>query len=272
MKPTMNTGMRVAAFFDIDGTLLGPPSLERRLLRYLRWRGALTAAHGARWLGRFLQRACRGLRSPEEMSGSAWLAATNGNKAHLAGIRASTVEAFAASLGRRGLGFLPQALQRLEWHAAQGHEIFLVSGTLAPLADVAARQLPLTASACATRLEADGDVFTGEVAGEAMCGPEKARAVERLAAQYGLDLGRSYAYGDSWTDCWMLESVGNPAAVNRSARLARLARHRGWPVLVWHAAKLPHRSENAETEWRKRRSAQEHPADLRGSRQQERRK
>ena len=258
MEAAMNKGTRVAAFFDIDGTLLGPPTLERRLLRYLRWRGALTAAHGARWLGRFLQRAWRGLRFPEGMSESARLAATEGNKAHLAGIRASTVKAFAASLGHLGLGFFPQALQRLEWHAAQGHGIFLVSGTLAPLADVVARQLPLPASACATRLEVDNDVLTGQVAGEAMCGPAKVRAVERLAAQFGLDLSRSHAYGDSWSDRWMLESVGRPAAVNPSARLARLARHRGWPALVWRAAKLPHRQENAETERRKMRSAQEY--------------
>ncbi len=258
MTAAMNAVTRVAAFFDIDGTLLGPPSLERRLLRYLRWRGALTAAYGARWLGRFLQRAWRGMRFTEGISESAWLAATDGNKAHLADISAPAVEAFAASLGRRGLGFFPQALQRLEWHAAPGHGIFLVSGTLAPLADVVARQLSLPASACATRLEVAGDVFTGEVAGEAMCGPAKARAVERLAAQHGLDLGRSYAYGDSWSDRWMLGSVGRPAAVNPSARLARLARHRGWPVLVWHEAKLHHRQEDAETERRTRRSEQEY--------------
>ena len=91
-----------------------------------------------------------------------------------------------------------------------------------------------------------------------MCGPAKARAIERLAAQYGLDLGRSYAYGNSWSDRWMLESVGRPAAVNPAARLARLTRYRGWPVLVWHAAKLHHRQEDAETERRKMRSAQEY--------------
>ena len=223
--------MLIGAFFDIDGTLLGPPSLERRFLRYLRWRGALSAAHWARWLGRFLRRA-----------GSDWIAATEGNKAHLAGLPVATVGAFTASLHRWPLKFFPEALQRLEWHAVQGHAIFLVSGTLAPLAELVARQLLLLVIPCATRLEMVGDRWTGEVVGEAVSGPGKARGVERLTAEHHVDLARSYAYGDSWNDRWMLERVGYPAAVNPGARLARLARQRGWPVLRWGEANSPEQS------------------------------
>ena len=48
--------MNLAAFFDLDGTLVPPPSLERRFLRYLWWRQGLGYARAtgwARWLGRF---------------------------------------------------------------------------------------------------------------------------------------------------------------------------------------------------------------------------
>ena len=240
MRITMNSGAQVAAFFDIDGTLLALPSLERRLLRYLRWRGALTATHGARWLGRFLWRVW-----------SDWLAATEGNKAHLAGISVATVEPFAALLGRRQLEFFPEALRRLEWHWAQGHKIFLISGTLAPLTEAVARQLPPEVTTCATQLEAAGGRCTGEVVGEAVCGPGKAHALERLAAEHQLDLGRSYAYSDSWNDRWMLDCVGHPAAVNPSRRLARLARKRGWPVLLWRETAWPERHGGAAARLRK---------------------
>ncbi len=236
----------VAAFFDLDGTLLGPPSLERRFLRYLHWRGALTAGSGARWFGRFLRQIGRGRSHRGAPAGSAWLAATAGNKAHLAGIRAAAVEDFSGVLGRRPLAFFPHALERLEWHAAQRHRIFLVSGTLAPLAKAAVRQLPFPAVLCATQLEEIAGRWTGELAGEAVCGPVKARVLERLAAIYRLDLGSSYAYGDAWNDRWMLERVGRPAAVNPSARLARLARRRGWPVLAWREAGSPPRHTGTE--------------------------
>lgn len=220
------TAMNIGAFFDIDGTLLGPPSLERRFLRYLRWRGELTAAHGLKWLAGFLRRAVSG-----------WILATDGNKAHLAGIRAAAVEAFTASLALQPIAFFPGALERLEWHAAQGHKILLVSGTLQPLAEALARQLLLLVTPCATQLETVGDRYTGRVVGDAVCGSAKARALERLAFEHRLDLGRSYAYGDSWGDLWMLGRVGQPAAVNPSMGLARLARWRGWPVLLWREEK-----------------------------------
>ena len=239
--------MNIAAFFDIDGTLLGPPSLERRFLRYLRWRGELTATHWARWLARFLWRAWRRGLIAKHLAGSSWLAATEANKAHLAGVRTATMDAWTASLGRRPLPFFSDALQRLEWHAAQGHRIFLVSGTLRPLAEAVAKQLPVPATACATELDVrDGCLaaravrcWSGEVVGEAISGPGKARGLERLAAEHRIDLGRSYAYDNSWSDRWMLERVGYPAAVNPSAALAWLAQRRGWPVLAWDRAKTP---------------------------------
>ncbi len=64
--------------------------------------------------------------------------------------------------------------------------------------------------------------------------------MERLAAEHSLDLERSYAYGNSFADRWMLARVGHPCVVqvaeSSSSRLAWLARRRGWPVLRWGAA------------------------------------
>ena len=245
MRKASNPGTRVAAFFDLDGTLLAPPSLERRFLRYLRWRGALTIGQGACWFARFVYRVWRAVL-PGETAEAAWLAATQANKAHLAGLSAASAEAFAASLARRPLEFFDAALQRLEWHAAQGHRIFLVSGTLGPLSEAVARHL-LLATPCATQLEVAEGRWTGEVDGEAVCGPEKARALERLAAEHRLDLDASYAYGNSWSDRWMLERVGHPAAVNPSARLAR---RRGWTVLRWRKASLPRGRRTTEAKLR----------------------
>ncbi len=216
--------MSIGAFFDLDGTLLGPPSLERRFLRDLRWRGALGPAHGARWLGQFFRKAAAG----------DWRGATAGNKAHLAGVSLAGIDAWIGSLARRPLAFFPAALRRLECHAAQGHRIFLLSGTLEPLAAGVARQWLLAATPCATALEiSPHGAFTGRVAGLAVSGSGKLRALKRLAAGHGIDLLRSYAYGNGWGDRWMLARVGFPAAVNPSPLLAALARLRGWPLLRW---------------------------------------
>ena len=74
------------------------------------------------------------------------------------------------------------------------------------------------------------------MAGEHMSGEAKLRAVRKLAARYGLDLSRSYAYGDSSGDLQMLEAVGNAVAVNPTWRLARTARKRGWQTCDWKNA------------------------------------
>jgi HAD superfamily hydrolase (TIGR01490 family) len=237
LRPARNIG----AFFDLDGTLLPGPSLERRFVRFLRASGALDATAVLRWLARFLRELFAWRRGGLE---ERWLAATDGNKRHLAGIRTNTPETLAAAIARKPLGFFSGALRRLVWHVAQDHAVYIVTGSLGPLAVCVAWQLcsrlvELTGGkrtrirVCATELEESGGRWTGEISGEAMCGAAKARAMERIAQEEGIDLRRSYAYGDRWSDRQMLEAVGHPAAVNPSAMLGRLARRRGWTTLHW---------------------------------------
>lgn len=231
------SGMRaenVGAFFDVDGTLLPSPSLEWRFIGYLLERDEISSGRVGRWLAGF--------------AGSFWRdlhGATEGNKRYLAGISEELVSEWERSLTaeffcRRSPAFFDGALQRIVWHQAQGHRVFLVSGTLAPLARVAARNLSGWISAevgvCATELEVaagSARVWSGRIAGSHMSGGAKLRAVTELAAHYGINLARSYAYGDSAADVPMLSAVGYGVAVNPTRRLARVARRRGWQSCVW---------------------------------------
>jgi hypothetical protein len=62
-------------------------------------------------------------------------------------------------------------------------------------------------------------------------GPGKAEAMLALAEQDDIDLEGSYAYSDSITDLPMLETVGNPVAVNPEKELRKVAEEREWPIL-----------------------------------------
>ncbi len=137
------------------------------------------AQHVGRWLARFAGTFWRDLHG-----------AIGGNKRYLSGISEALVNEWEKSLARGflradSLPFFDEALQRIAWHRAQGHRVFLVSGTLAPLARVAARETcGSVASAdievCATELEvAPGSprVWSGRIAGEHMSGGAKLRAV-----------------------------------------------------------------------------------------------
>jgi len=56
------------------------------------------------------------------------------------------------------------------------------------------------------------------------------------AESEGRKLEESMAYADSASDLPMLEAVGFPVAVNPEAKLAAIARRRGWHTETWHKA------------------------------------
>jgi HAD superfamily hydrolase (TIGR01490 family) len=214
----------VAAFFDLDGTIIPGPSLERRLFRMLRNQGAISSTSYLLWLAQAARLAPHGLS-----------VIAHTNKMYLRGVPVNAIQTCLPSI-------FPDALDRVAWHVTQGHTVVLVSGTLAPLARAAALTLTLrlvsrgfTASigVCATQVEEARGRLTGRIAGEPVFAQGKARAICRLARQSGFDLTRCYAYGDSATDRWMLGAVGRPVAVNPSRELHRIARLLDWPVLHW---------------------------------------
>jgi HAD superfamily phosphoserine phosphatase-like hydrolase len=248
----------VGAFFDLDGTLVALPSLERRLFRTLRYQRAINAKNYFFWLREALRLMPRGINAilqankmylrgvnildeSDEGEGSFSSSHKSGHQAQ--GQASSIPSNRVRSNPRMPVpSFFVQAIERVAWHAKQRHEIVLVSGTLEPLArgaarileaELAARGIATAICVCATRLEEVDGKWTGRVLGEAMFGEAKARAAKRLAEEMRLDLTRCYAYGDSMNDRWLLAVVGKPTAVNPSEDLAVTALSRGWPVLNW---------------------------------------
>ncbi len=227
--------MTIAAFFDLDGTLLPAPSIERRYLRYLRWRGDLRTLGWLRTAARMIPLALRANWSWETRDAGeaefAVLAANN--KAYLRGVPCWTMRSFCAWLERYPLPLLCDARRRIAWHAEQGHAIVIVTGAPAPLANAVAQELHAGAEVLATQLESANDRWTGRVGGPAMAGITKARAIAQLAHQRHWHLQECFAYGDSWADRWMLQRVGHAIAVNPDGKLERLARENRWPVARW---------------------------------------
>lgn len=121
-----------------------------------------------------------------------------------------------------------EALELAEDHQARGEAVLVVSGALQEVADELALGLGLT-GALGSRAEVRDGVYTGRLE-RRLIGPEKAVALEELAAARGHDLQSSTAYSDSATDLAFLEAVGIPVAINPDRELRRIARERGWPV------------------------------------------
>lgn len=245
----MTRATSIAAFFDLDGTLLPRPSLEAQFLKYLFVQRLVRPSSVWKWVVRAAQ--------PSQFSKLA------SNKKYLEGISESCVASWAeATFVQEFSSGAPRlfkdGLARIAWHQSQNHRVFLISGTLAPLASQVLRFFPGEIGLVASRLTASLSsaprvdfelaprVWTGELAGEHMVGYAKSRAMIALAAKQRLDLSASYAYGDSLSDCAMLEIVGNPEAINPSTRLARVARRRGWAISQWKLTSAPCNSAQAK--------------------------
>lgn len=124
----------------------------------------------------------------------------------------------------------PEAMSLLDMHANANRERYVVSASPIEIVDGLAEALGIEGAIGTVGEVIDGR-YTGELVGEFMYGPAKARAIEKLAADRGLDLATCYAYSDSVSDLPMLELVGHPVAVNPDSALEQVARQRGWPIV-----------------------------------------
>lgn len=125
-----------------------------------------------------------------------------------------------------------EAQELLAEHRALGHDLVIVSASGEELVAPIARMLGVDHYA-GTRMNRDENGrYGGEI--EFYCqGPGKAEAIRGFADRYGYDLDASYAYSDSSTDLPMLELVGHPTVINPDRALRREALERGWPILTF---------------------------------------
>jgi len=225
----------IAAFFDVDGTLIPEPSLERRFFRTVRQSGAIPVGNYFLWAQEALRLLPKGIA-----------AMVHGNKRHWSGVWCNQV-----LLQTEAIVFFDEGMERAAWHARQGHRVVLVSGMPEALARLVARALECELESrgvrgqvlvCATRMEEVNGRWTGRLLGGAMYGEEKFRAVKRIAQEHRIELRDSHAYGNTLLDRPMLAAVGHAHVVNPGRDLAAVANQCDWEIWHWHVEKSLGRS------------------------------
>jgi HAD superfamily hydrolase (TIGR01490 family) len=205
---------RVAAIFDVDQTLVQGYT-ERLFFRYLLRQGCLSVPQALTYLSSL---ALNPLVRFED-------------KSYLTGLTVSEVkdlagrcyqEEIAPRVSRSGLTCVLE-------HQTREHTIVLLTGSLSfllqPLKDELGADWLI-----ATEVDRDNGRFTGRIQGLHPRGVNKLRLLLNLALAQGLDLSRSYAYGDHIQDLYLFRSIGHPVVVNPSWRLKRQARRHQWPI------------------------------------------
>jgi HAD superfamily hydrolase (TIGR01490 family) len=217
--------MPVAALFDMDRTLVRRETASL-YVRYQRERGQASFRDTARvfyWVTQYTlgvidapDVASRALRQLEGMPETVFSARCDDWFPAL-------VERHVADQGRIAV----------DVHRKRGDLLAIVTGASPYTARPLARLLGIE-HLVASELELDASGrFTGRPVLPLCYGEGKVERASRLAAAQGFRLEEATFYSDSLTDLPLLERVREPVAVNPDARLARIARKRGWRIEKW---------------------------------------
>lgn len=217
-------GVRVAAFFDVDNTIVrGASAFHLAVGLYRRgFVGVLDLVTFAWHQSRYLLFG-EDLHQIDQVRSRA-LSLVSGRS--VAEITAIGEEVWDEVLSLR---IFPGTHDLLSQHLRAGHQVWLVTASPVEIGELIGRRLGATGALGTVAEHVDG-FYTGRLVGDMLHGQAKADAVLTLAGTEGLDLDQCYAYGDSTHDVPVLSVVGHPYAINPDARLRRHARRVGWPI------------------------------------------
>lgn len=205
----MNGATRCVAAFDFDGTVTRRDTLGPFLLRHFGPRRVLRA--GVPNLHR-LGGAALG-RSDRDEAKQRYL--TSLLAGHPVGPLEEAGSAYAEELITRAR-FHPEVLDRMARHVEDGHEVVVISASLAVYVAPVAEALGAH-GAYATELEVHDHRLTGRMLG----GNVRARTkVERLERWLGGEPAEVWAYGDSSGDDALLARADHPHRVRRGRIVA----------------------------------------------------
>ena len=225
MTHTGPSGTRIAAFFDLDGTLI-PGSANIPLAKAAFGAGLVSKRELALDLARNASFMLRG--ASDDSSAKVRDRILRGVKGH----PGSEVERLADGfLDDLVATITPTMREVLAQHRAEGHELVLVSAspTEIVLRFAVAAGMDYGVGTTAGRDEAG--CFDGTLAGPFCYKEGKAEVIRGLAATHGYDLAQCFAYSDSVSDEPMLAIVGHPVAVNPDHELRLMALAGGWRIV-----------------------------------------
>ncbi|MCA0291822.1 MAG: HAD-IB family hydrolase [Actinobacteria bacterium] len=215
-------GDHIAAFFDLDGTLVagytvtiytkaGLRNRDIGVLDFLRMVG----------LGLSYQAGAAPFESLVQQASSVF--------------RGRTLDELHA-LGEKVFGdqvadlLYPETRALVRAHRERGHRVVLCSSATSMQVQPVADYLGIDEVVCNQFVvDADG-TLTGGLVEPVIWGEGKATAAQRYAASAGVDLADCYFYADGDEDVALMHLVGKPRPTNPGPLMAKVAKKRGWPI------------------------------------------
>lgn len=108
--------------------------------------------------------------------------------------------------------------EQIAWHKAKGNKVVAISGSPYELVKEMSLKYEMDDFRGTIYKQNENGMYSGEVL-PMWDATSKRKAIKEIVEQYDIDLGQSYAYGDTAGDLTMLKMVGYPYAINPTKEL-----------------------------------------------------
>lgn len=215
-------GPQIAAFFDLDGTLVAGYTITVHTKERIRSR-----EFGITDVLRILNHAVAfqaGQVGFEEMA--------EGGLGTLAGRPLAELEEASEEIFKKKIADLlyPETRALMRAHQQRGHRVVLCSSATSIQVEPVARYLGIEEVVCNRFVLDEDGALTGKLHRPVIWGEGKATAAQRYAATHGIDLRQCYFYADGDEDVALMYLVGHPRPTNPGPQLTKVAKRRGWPI------------------------------------------
>lgn len=209
--------MKIAAFFDIDGTLYREGLITevfKKLVKYEiippeRWYKEVKPEY-EKWDKR------------QGNYDNYLLKMADIYIEAIKGLHQSQIEFIAKNVvSQKGDRVYTYTRDRVKWHKEKGHRIITISGSPKELVREMAIKYGFDDYRGAEYLMDENSVYTGEVI-PMWDSKSKKKAINQLIDEYNIDITQSYAYGDTSGDFTMLQMVRYPVCVNPTREILRM--------------------------------------------------
>jgi len=205
---------RIAAFFDIDGTLyregliteVFKKLIKSELIENDRWYKEVKPFY-VKWDKRIGNYDNYLLKMAEIYSEA------------IIGLHNCQIEFIASQIiKQKGDRVYTYTRDRIKWHKSQGHIIITISGSPIELVREMSIKYGFDDYIGTKYLLNENNIYTGDII-PMWDSDSKKTAIEDFVIKYNIDLDQSYAYGDTSGDYNMLKLISNPTVINPTKEL-----------------------------------------------------
>jgi HAD superfamily hydrolase (TIGR01490 family) len=205
---------RIAAFFDIDGTLyregliteLFKKLIKSEIIENDRWYKEVKPYY-VKWDKRIGNYDNYLLKMADIYTEA------------IIGLHRSQIEFISKQIiTQKGDRVYTYTRDKIKWHKDQGHIAITISGSPIELVRDVSLKYGFDDYIGTKYVLSENDIYTGDII-PMWDSVSKQSAIENFVCKYNIDLDQSYAYGDTSGDFTMLNLVKNPTAINPTKEL-----------------------------------------------------